>query len=469
VARRAARLIVANPGNAPVAVIGGGWAGSAAAVTLARLGHRVKLFEAATTLGGRARRVMRDGLPLDNGQHLMLGAYRQTVDLISCVHGDDAAAAMVSRRPLSLRPADPLQADAVTMQARAWPAPFGLVAGVAAARGLSLRERAGVIAWFARLRRNGFRTPRGQTVEQMLAGGGGRAAERLWKPLCLAALNTPPAQACAQTFANVLRVAFDARAHDSDLLLATTDLSALFPDAAAHYIEAHGGWIVTGIRAVAEAADAAGVILRTGDDRVSTRATVIAVGPHQLRAALDPGFALREPALSAALQAVDGLRYEPICTVWLGYAQAVALPGPMLRLDDAPGHWAFDRPDVLARAASPGPRLAQIVAVVLSAGGAHAALDHRTLAAQCDAQLRRLMPQLPACAWSQTIAERCATYACVPDRPRPASLRPLPRLFLAGDYMDAEFPATLEAAVRSGVAAACAVDEALAAQTRETL
>ena len=71
---------------ARVAVIGGGWAGCAAAVTLAAAGVPVTLFEQARTLGGRARRVERDGIALDNGQHLVIGAYRQTLALLATVH-----------------------------------------------------------------------------------------------------------------------------------------------------------------------------------------------------------------------------------------------------------------------------------------------------------------------------------------------------------------------------------------------
>ncbi len=468
-ARGAARVIVTRPNDAPVAVIGGGWAGCAAAVTLARLGRSVALFEAGTTLGGRARRVMRDGLPLDNGQHLMLGAYRQAMNLIACVHGA-AAPAMLARRPLSLVPGSPAQDGAIALRARTWRAPFGMLAGLATASGLTLRERAAVVAWFARLRRAGYCCTPGQTVAQLLAGCGAQAAQRLWAPLCLAALNTPPDKACAQTFANVLKAAFDARAEDSDLLFATTDLSALFPDGAARFVEAHGGHAATRLRAIVDTADDEGVDVRTGTGRLRTRAAIVAVGPHQLRQALAPSVATREP-VALALEAVDALHYEPIATVWLGYTKPRPLPSPMVRLDDAPGHWAFDRPDVLARAADSASRLplGQIVGVVISAGGAHSALDHRALATQCDEQLQRLLPGRSASAWSQTIVEQRATYACVPDRPRPASLRPLPRLFLAGDYMDAEFPATLEAAVRSGIAAAFAVDQALAAGTQEVV
>ena len=71
----------------PVAVIGGGWAGCAAAWTLASRGIPVVLHEASGVLGGRARRVERAGLPIDNGQHLLVGAYEATRSLLRTVHG----------------------------------------------------------------------------------------------------------------------------------------------------------------------------------------------------------------------------------------------------------------------------------------------------------------------------------------------------------------------------------------------
>src|SRR4051812_19425802 len=84
-----------------IAVIGGGWAGCAAAVALAQAGKRVSLFEAARTLGGRARRVDIDGRMLDNGQHILLGAYRSTLSLMKTV-GIAAERAML-RLPLQMR------------------------------------------------------------------------------------------------------------------------------------------------------------------------------------------------------------------------------------------------------------------------------------------------------------------------------------------------------------------------------
>ena len=95
---------MASAGPARFAVVGGGWAGCAAAVTLAGAGLPVTMFEQAKTLGGRARRVVVDGIALDNGQHVLLGAYRQTLALIDVVHPSDPAGRWFHRLPLTLRP-----------------------------------------------------------------------------------------------------------------------------------------------------------------------------------------------------------------------------------------------------------------------------------------------------------------------------------------------------------------------------
>jgi predicted NAD/FAD-dependent oxidoreductase len=187
---------------------------------------------------------------------------------------------------------------------------------------------------------------------------------------------------------------------------------------------------------------------------------VVAVGPHQLEGAFAPEVLVAQPALGHALGALSALSYEPIATVWLGYGSVTPMRAPILRLDDAPGQWLVDRPDVLAQAAADPTRpiLAQLVAVIISASGAHLALPHAELAQAVDTQLRRLAPAMPLSIWSQVIVERRATYACVPRRVRPDGPRASPGIYLAGDYVDPDFPATLEAAVRTGIAAAEAID-----------
>ena len=197
------------------------------------------------------------------------------------------------------------------------------------------------------------------------------------------------------------------------------------------------GVTVTGIAAHG---DGVAVASEAGEERFA--AAIIAVGPHQLAHVLAASSA---PA-TAALDQVAAFTYEPIRTTYLQYDRALGLSQPMLKLDSDPGQWLFDRGQL---GGAPG-----LAAVVISTDVAAARIDHEALARAIDAQLRRRTPDLPRPLWAQTIAERRATYACTADLARPAPGALERRLYLAGDYTDAEFPATLEAATRSGVAAA---------------
>jgi squalene-associated FAD-dependent desaturase len=456
-----------NGGSAGhVAVVGGGWAGCAAALTLAERGYPVALFETGHVLGGRARRIMRTGLPLDNGQHLLLGAYERTQELIARAGGDAHLRRVLHRRRLALLPFAPGQPDAVALRAGGAPGKFGLLLGLIGASGLTLRERVANLRWLRDLHRQDFRRPAHETVAHMLAPLPRRVARLLWEPLCLAALNTPAAGASARVFANVLKATFAGDPDASDLLLNVTDLSAAFPESVAAVLAERGDAVESGTTARVVQADHSGVVLEARRRALRVRAAIIAVGPHQLAGAFAPEILAAQPALAHALDALAALSYEPITTVWLGYGSTFALRAPMLRLDDAPGQWLFDRPDILARATTDPmrPALAQLVSVVISAGGAHLALPHDELAQRVAEQLRRLQPAMPDATWSQVVVERRATYACTPRRVRPDGPRASPGIYLAGDYVDPDLPATLEAAVRSGIAAAHAVDTDLAAR-----
>jgi squalene-associated FAD-dependent desaturase len=436
-----------------IAVIGGGWAGCAAAVELARGGHRVELHEAAAVVGGRARCVVRDGLPLDNGEHLLLGAYTETLRLAAFLHAGDPSPWIA--RPLSIRPLARNQRNRLSLRARNLPAPLGLLGGLVGAGGVTWRERVSTMRWFARMRRQQFRCDPSATVAQLVAGLPPRIRDDLWAPLCLAALNTAPSRASAQVFLNILREAFDRTADAALAIVPRAGLDAAVPRRAAEWLAANGHAVCTSSRVRIAAGDD-DVVVDDGRRVSRADAAIVAVGPHQLAAAFDAALVEREPAIAAALRDVDAFEWEPITTVYVGYGVEVRLPAGLLRLDDAPGQWAFDRADILERAAPAAnrPPLRTLLSVVLSARGAHEHRDHRSLAAAIGDQLRRLLPALSMPCWSQVIAERRATYSCTPALSRPSTGRLAGPIYVAGDYTYAAFPATLEAAVRSGVAAA---------------
>jgi len=440
-----------------IPVIGGGWAGCAAALVLADKGYGVALYEMAPALGGRARRVERDGLPLDNGQHILLGAYVEARRAIALAAGGAAAAAQMIQQPLAIAPFAPDQPGAFAFRARRLPAPFSLLAGLLSAGGLSWRDRFATLRWFANLRGRGYRIDANATAAEIIATAPRCTRERLLNPLCVSALNTPPDRASARVFANVLRVAFDSAEGASDMLLPSTDLASLFPDGVARRLQAQRHAIHFRAEAtIVEHAERA-VHLRVNGNDIRSPAAIVAVGPHQLARAF-ARETCADPSIADALGHVARLEWEPIVTVYLGYASPIEIPSALVQLDGAPGQWVFDRRDVLSRAQHGAPSsLRALLAIVTSGRGDHDALSNDALTSAVVAQLARLRPSMPPLVWSQVIAERRATYSCTPAATRPRAGRLAPGIYLAGDYTDPEFPATLESAVRSGRIAAEAI------------
>ncbi|MEP6943860.1 MAG: hydroxysqualene dehydroxylase HpnE [Betaproteobacteria bacterium] len=423
-----------------IAVIGGGYAGFAAAVTLAAAGREITVFETARTLGGRARRVDSHGAPVDNGAHILLGAYRQFLELVRLVHGAGAEDELFDRRRLVLE-----QPGVFRLRTPTLPAPWHLAAALFTMRGVPYRDRLRTMVFARRLARGGFRCSADLTVSALLADQPASVTRLLWEPLCLAALNTPTDTASAQIFLNVMRFSFAARTRDSDLLLPRVDLSTLFPDAAAAFVTDRGGEIRGGTAVSSVVAVDGGVDVASGYSSERFDAAVVAVGPHQVSQLLEANG----NRLAALLAQIAAFSYQPITTAYLQYGAALSLGKPLIKLDGAPGQWMFDR------GLLDGP--VGLASVVISTDASGEKIPHEALAHAIDAQLHAIMPKLSAPLWTQVIAERRATYACTPGRAHPAAGLLLPHLCLAGDYTDPELPATLEAATRSGVIAARAL------------
>lgn len=421
---------------ASVAVIGGGWAGLAAAVTLASQGVPATLFEGAAQLGGRARRVDINGLALDNGQHILIGAYRETLRVLEMVGVD--VAAVCDAPPLTLQVAPDFY-----LRAAALPAPLHLAVGLFNSRGITWREKFSAVRFLTALKRAAFQISPDRPVAALLEQYAQSPSVNayLWHPLCLAALNTPPALASAQVFVNVLRDAFFGTRADSRLLLPRVDLGQLFPDSAAKYITAHGGEIRLNQRISQLNVADGGFALQHAQGTEHFSQVICATAPFRVSDLLG-----HLPQLKSSIDQISALHYQPIYTIYLQYPPTTRLPFPMLGLTNTLSQWVFDRG---ALSGQPG-----LMSVIISAAGDHEKLSHATLA---DCATRDLHTQLglpEKTDWVQVIAEKRATFSCSPSLVRPQNVTPQAGLYLAGDYTAGAYPATLEAAVRSGVRSA---------------
>jgi len=449
-----------------VLIVGGGWAGLAAAVRAVERGCRVTLLEAARVWGGRARALEPTPspdcppdlpMPLDNGQHILIGAYTQTLGLLQRLglHLPDHLHAM----PLDLRFADG-SGLATPDWAQRWPAPLDTVAAIACARGWSGRDRAALLAAAARWRMRGFACLPSESVADLCAGLPQRVWQDFIEPLCVAALNTPAQQASAQVFLTVLRDALLGAGHPpwraSQLLLPRTCLGALLPQAAVRWLSLQGAELHLGQRAL-------------GLERSATN------GPWRLHSASAAYEADRVILACPATEAARLLRTLPEAPAqWIAQAAAlqhtaigtVYVAGwlrqpwpsahPMLALRSSgsasPAQFAFRRDWLQAGRAAATPA---------ETGGAWAELalvasacdtDKATLQAAVLDQARQALG-LHGERVQQTVIEKRATFACTPGLQRPSAAI-APGLWAAGDYLHGPYPATLEAAVRSGLQAA---------------
>jgi squalene-associated FAD-dependent desaturase len=399
-----------------VSVVGAGYAGLACAVELADAGCHVEVFEASRTLGGRARAIELDGMTVDNGTHIFVGAYRETLRLMTKVGAGETA---LKRQALHLEYPGHLCIKAPNL-----PAPLHLAWALLTAKGLLWKEKVAAIRFMRALKKARFRLPRDITAKQLIANQPPALRRFLWEPLCLAALNTPVAIASAQTFLNVLRDSLAADRAASDLLLPAADFSSLFPEPAARFIEGRGGKVHRSSR------------VHSLDELANFDHCVLAVAPYHL------------PALAPQI-ALPNFAWQPIATIYLQYPPSVRLSFPMLGMATGHGQWVFDRGALCGQQG--------LLAVVISGSGSWQSLSHDALGNAIHREITVLLPGLPAPGKTWVIEEKRGTFACTPNLARPETATSDPRLWLAGDYVAGDYPATIEGAVRSGIKAARSV------------
>lgn len=448
-------------GRAPlrVAVVGGGWAGLATAVGLVQAGCSVSLVEARRQWGGRARTLPQPSrLPngqtvwLDNGQHILIGAYTATLGLMRQLGLPSHT--LLHRQTLDLR-----DARGHGLWLPDWPAPWDVLAGVLGARGWPWADRSALLARAARWRLGGFACAPSASVAELCAGLPQRVVDDLIAPLCVSALNTAPAQASGSVFLRVLQDALLGARGGSRLLIPRVDLGALLPQACARWLHAQGAHLHLGVRCTGLDWSAAGWRLRLAQARTDAADlhpasgtnwdAVVLSGETSNRAATLVQSAQAAPdsiasQLHAWVREAQALTHTAIATVY-AWGDGAHLPRPMLALHSsaiAPAQFAFDR----GQLGGPSGLLAWVVS---DAQGDAASLQAAVLA-QARAQLGLALTPV------RTLVERRATWACTPGLQRPRSAI-APGLWACGDAIDGPYPATLEGAVRSAASVVDAI------------
>jgi len=431
-----------------ILIVGGGIAGLSAGVHLAARGHRVTIIERSPSLGGRIRSVrpFPDSDPIDWGQHLLIGAYHETLRFAEIIG---------TRHRLNIvRGTTPFIEPGGTgrrYRIGTLPSPFHTLPGILALGHLSVGERLrlGMVAWAARRDLVNRREELDQiTAREWLVRNGQteRVIARFWETLLVSTLNTPSGEASAFLFAVVLaRGLFGPRSDALPFLPKTTLDDALVTPAAA-FIAEHGGTVLTGRRVMA--------LLRENDRCVGVRddagethradAVVLAVAPWPF------GALCREiPPLDPLAEQARRFTPSPILSIDLWFDRQW-LEFPMCTMVGGSFHWVFSHP----RVEKAGCR----VSLVLSAAEDLIRESNERLLALAHSELRRYFPHTgdrhPTASF--IIRESRATFRALPqlERHRPVSQTPLHGLFIAGDWTATGIPATIEGAILSGHRAA---------------
>ncbi|MEQ1727668.1 MAG: FAD-dependent oxidoreductase [Vicinamibacterales bacterium] len=471
-------------------VVGSGFAGLSAAARLTRDGARVLVLEARARLGGRATAFVdrETGELVDNGQHVLMGCYRETFAFLRDIGADGHV------RPQPELSITTIERDGRVSRLRcpSLPSPLHLVAGVFTWPALGWRDRLAVLKMAGPLRRaqralreevrleelvrlkpdttrdtrddstavvSGFSrtvtatpspasTPLAEgTVSEWLerCGQTPRLCELLWEPLALAALNQPPETAAADPFVRVLAEMFGPDPTAAAIVLPTTPLHLMYAEPARAFIEQRGGHVRTGATARIRLDEGAVTSVAVAGETWSAPAVIAAVPWFALPDVFQGDTTLLAPVLAAA-RATDA---SPIVTVNLWFDRVVmdepfvGLPGRMMQ-------WVFDKRAAFGESASH---------LSLVSSGASDVLRW-TNPQLIDAALAEVRGALPRAREAQVvratvIREPRATFSLAPGQPeRPTVQTPVRGLFLAGDWCGTRLPATIEAAVRSGHLAA---------------
>ena len=455
----------ASPTKPPahIAVIGAGWAGCAAAVRAVQMGARVTVFEASRTAGGRARSVACDevdGGLLDNGQHILIGAYTHTLELMRTLGASPEA--MLQRLPLDLRTPD---GHGLQLRPSAF-ASLTAASAIARAKGWSWNEKWRLLHTATRWQWQGFTCPEQHSVAQLCQSLGPVVFQNLIEPLCVAAFNSAPHETSGQAFLRVLKDALFAAPGASDTLIARVPFGQLVPEPALAWLQARGARVALGHRVLTLRPTYGGWQLPCNQPAFqhdlpdNTFDRIILACPAWEAARLVQEAA-QHPQLPAAAsgamqhwaQQAAALQHVPIATLYAWCpSQACARLRPMQALhcqskDEAQfvfHHAHRQRPAGLGQQAEPQTLLAFVAS--------HCTDDRQALETAIAAQARKQLG-LPALHIIRTAMEKRATFICSPALPRPA-MRIAAGLLACGDYVQGSYPATLEGAVRNGQQAA---------------
>lgn len=424
----------------PVIIAGGGWSGLAAAIELAHHKIPVTLLESAKQLGGRARCVRFNDQQVDNGPHIMIGAYSSMLYLTKLLKLKESD--LFIRKPLRLYLRSLKTRRAFELRTLKIPAPLHLLTALLTCSGLRIQEKWLAIRFINNMQRRNFILDKDISVYDLLHSElqSAHLINCLWAPLCIATLNTPLEKASAQIFIHVLQESFSEKRKHSDTLIPKVNLGGILPNPAFDFIERNGGHVELGQRVTnIHIKDNAVTGLSVSDREIKSNHIILALPQYAAHSLLQSHI-----SCNTTSEKLQRFSTQPICTIYLQYPRQIKMKLMMTGVQDGISQWIFDR-----RICGQNG----LMAVIISADGDHMNMDNPTLTQAVIDELAILRPDWPKPLDTMVIREKRATFSCQTgvSKYRPDYQTSIKGCWLAGDYTNTGLPATLEGGIRSGL------------------
>jgi squalene-associated FAD-dependent desaturase len=445
-----------------VIVIGGGLAGLSAGVALADAGWRVRLFEQRPFLGGRATSYeLPNGEHVDNCQHVTLGCCTNLEDFYRRVGAVDKI--KFFDRLVFLDP----KGRRGEIHAGSLPAPFHMTGAFATFAPLSLRDKL-CIAWamLVIVQTNGHPSDVDQhggisMLDWLKRRGQTKSAiERFWRVVLVSALDEELDKTDARYGIDVFWKAFLSTRTGYRMGVPTVPLGQLY-DGCLSVLEQKGGEVHlrAAVRAIHIENSSIEAVIFDHDRQESADAYVISV-PHTTVLELLPDDSVQT---AAGLRTLANLKNAPITGVHFWFDRVV-MHEPFITLLDTTTQWVFNKSALYGAPNGNSPEKSspgQYLQLVISASYDLLPMGRQEIIDLCLKEIRAALPAAREANLikATVIKEAAATFSPEPgvDRWRPKQETRIRKLFLAGDWTDTGWPATMEGAVRSGYLAAEAV------------
>ncbi len=435
-------------------IIGGGLAGLSAAVDLTSKGRRILLLEQKPHLGGRTYSFVdkQTGDPVDNGQHLMMGCYHETLRYLRSIGSDRLAILQPNLHIEFLHPKNGF----ASLRCPPLPAPLHVLVGLLRLKTIPFSHRLRLLSIGIELLASSRQKEQELellTVDQWLSSLKQTPENRkyLWDILAVGTLNDDPSTVSALLFYRVLKAAFLGSRVNSGLLVPKVGLSELLVNPAAKFIESHGGEILTsaGVDGV-EIRDQRVEEVRIGRKKFKGAAYVSAIPYHSLAALLEGGRRGTNPPV----ENLGKFKSSPIITLHLWLDRPV-MEHEFVATLDSTIQWIFNKSKMYQSDQQDGK---QYLSLVISGAERYVQWPGEKLVNVAMKELRDLLPAAGGARvlHSIVIKEKRATFS---PRPGIESIRPgtetsISNFFLAGDWTNTGYPATIEGAIISGIKAA---------------